>query len=288
MRKVLVSGSTGFLGTHLLPALHDSWDVLELQEYIRDVTDERWLENTPPADAVVHLAAQTVGREAYEDPLQTYRVNVIGTLHVLEYCRRHDAKLVFASTNVYGIPEDLPVKESHPLNANNPYTRSKLAAEHLIRGYAEDFGIPAMSLRFTNIYGPGQRDGFLIPSIIKQAFDVRSGKSEQVQLGRSSPKRDFLFISDAIDAIQKALAAERPGYTAVNIGTGKSTSVGEVVKIIQDTIGDFSVQYEPNGLDAGVEDIRFDASLAKDILGWKASRGIESGLRETIASLRLE
>jgi len=114
---------------------------------------------------------------SFQEPREMYEVNVLGTLNILELCRLHVIpRIVFASSYVYGQPSYLPIDEAHPVNPNNPYGRSKVFGEGLCRAYYEDCGVSCIVLRSFNLYGEGQREHFLIPSILRQ-LETRTSNS---------------------------------------------------------------------------------------------------------------
>jgi GDP-4-dehydro-6-deoxy-D-mannose reductase len=266
--SVLVTGSSGFIGRHLVPALrHEGYTVHAIGDE-HDIT-KPWTE-FPKADAVVHLAGISSVRRGEGDPLPVQHANVTGTLEALNYCRMHKAKLIFPSTaGVYGVPQYLPIKETHPLQPGSAYASSKVMAEEKIR----ESGVSSIILRFANIYGTGQSKDFLIPTIISQ---LKSGK---VQIGNATSRREFLYVDDAVAAVIAALRSDEQG--TFNIGTGRSTSVEEIIHMLRDINGHFDVAYDDSHK-SNVLDIYFDCSLAYEKLGWKAGIGVKEGLRKTL------
>ena len=166
---------------------------------------------------------------SFENPRETYEVNVLGTLNILELCRLYNiGNIVFASSYVYGSPEYLPVDEGHSLSPTSPYARSKVMGEGLCRAYHEDYGLKCVILRIFNIYGEGQSDSFLIPSILKQLV------SGEIELMDPEPRRDFLYISDAVDAYVKAGHYTGSDFEVFNMGSGVSYSVDSIANKIID------------------------------------------------------
>ncbi|MCK5037910.1 MAG: NAD-dependent epimerase/dehydratase family protein [Thermoplasmata archaeon] len=276
-KKVLVTGSNGFVGRSLVQALKaEGAKVIEFDiSNGQDITDWKAMENLEKADIVFHLAAIAFVPYAWDNPQKTYNVNVLGTLNILEYCRKNDIeKMVLASSYIYGPPEYLPVDEKHPLNPNNPYSRSKLLSENLCKAYHDDFGLKCLILRPQNIYGKGQDEMFLIPEIIKQ---LPSGK---ITLKDPNPKRDFIYLDDVIEAYLLSGLAEVE-YEAINIGSGKSYSVREIVdKIIELHGKPVDVSYSNETRKNEVMDVIADIRKAKDVLGWEPKHDLEKGLSE--------
>src|SRR5690606_33893882 len=135
-------------------------------------------ERFPPVDVVVHLAARSYVPDSWEVPADFLRTNLTGALEALEYCRLHNARLVFPSSYMYGDAGSQPIPESHPLVAKNPYALSKKLAEDAARFFAERFNVRTTILRPFNIYGPGQSEAFLIPWILRQ---LKSGTEVRVK-----------------------------------------------------------------------------------------------------------
>ena len=282
-KRILVTGSSGFVGKNLVEELkRQDADVLTLTDHDGrriDIRDQQRVEaiinkiRNIDIDIVYHLAAITSVPFSFENPGETYDVNVLGTLNILELCRSCNAdKIVFASSYVYGQPQYLPIDEKHPLQPTNPYARSKILGEELCRAYNTDFGVKCIILRPFNIYGVGQSKNFLIPSIIAQ---LRYGK---IELKDPEPKRDFIYISDVIDAYIKA--GEFNGdFDVFNIGYGKSYSVKEIVdKIIYLYGKDVKVKYSGERRKNEIMDTIADIKKAKEKLGWKPSVEIDNGL----------
>lgn len=193
MKSALVTGSEGFIGKSLIKELRrNNIQMIGLDKVSgKDITKWSDIEPLPKIDVVFHLAALTFIPFCLRNPREVYEINLLGTLNILEYCRKFNAKLVYASSYVYGTPEYLPIDEKHPLQAENPYTRSKIIAEKLCKSYHEDYNINIVILRPFNVYGPGQRSDFLIPLIIKQIKG-----NNKIQLKDPKPKRDFIYVKD--------------------------------------------------------------------------------------------
>ena len=290
-KRILVTGSSGFVGKNLVEELkRQDADVLTLTDHDGrriDIRDQqrvmRIINKIRNIDIVYHLAAITSVPFSFENPGETYDVNVLGTLNILELCRSCNAdKIVFASSYVYGQPQYLPIDEKHPLQPTNPYARSKILGEELCRAYNTDFGVKCIILRPFNIYGVGQNKNFLIPSIIAQ---LRYGK---IELKDPEPKRDFIYISDVIDAYIKA-GEFKGNFDVFNIGYGKSYSVKEIVdKIIYLYGKDVKVKYSGERRKNEIMDTIANIKKAKEKLGWKPSVEIDNGLGNILIYNRLE
>ncbi|HSN49645.1 MAG TPA: SDR family oxidoreductase, partial [Bacteroidales bacterium] len=169
--EILVTGSEGFIGKALIARLLASGHtVTGFDAPEGDIAEKGILDNLKDTGIgyVFHLAAKTFVPESWNNPFDFYRVNLLGTTNVLEFCRATGAGLSYISSYLYGTPGYLPVDEKHPLKAHNPYSHSKIVAEETCRYYRDQFKIPVTIFRPFNIYGPGQDQRFLIPKIIAQ------------------------------------------------------------------------------------------------------------------------
>ena len=275
MRTYLVTGSEGFVGRCLVKELEKSkCSIIRFDKGNgKDVT--RWTEfqSIPKADVVFHLAARTIVPWCMENPRETFEINTLGTLNILEYCRKFNAKLVYPSSYVYGIPEYLPIDENHPLKPNNTYAKSKLMAEQLCVNYHTDYNLKCIILRPFNIYGPGQSKDFLIPTIVRQIKE-----NNKIKLKDNSPKRDFIYVADMVRALIKASDYNKFGI--FNMGCGKSYSVEQIVKKLVNIHGKkIKVTYTNEKRKNEVADCYADISKAEKELKWKPTVNIDQGLK---------
>ncbi|MBI5698822.1 GDP-mannose 4,6-dehydratase [Candidatus Saganbacteria bacterium] len=281
-KKILVTGSTGFIGRFLIERLkRDEVEVVECDlTKGHDLLDLKQTLALPPAEIVVHLAANTNVQTAFEQPYPIYRDNIIGTLNLLEYCRLNRVgRFIYSSSYVYGQPQSLPINESHPVMINNPYGRSKLLCEQLVAAYSDDFGLAASILRNFNVYGRGQDPRFLIPSIIEQLYsDV-----PVIKVADLAPKRDYVYINDIVEAIWRCCLSTAAGARTYNIGYGASFSVGEALELIF-KLSDRRKPVEAAGATRKNEiaDTVADISKAERELGWRPQFDFAAGLTDLL------
>jgi nucleoside-diphosphate-sugar epimerase len=231
---------------------------------------------------VFHLAGKSYVPESWRDPQSFYETNVMGTVNVLEHCRRNQAALTLVSSYVYGHPQRLPISEDHPLAAANPYSHTKILAEHTARFYQQCFGMPLVIVRPFNIYGPGQRDSFLIPSIVKQVLDPALAV---VRVQDVRPKRDYLYVEDAVALLVSTL---RPGVSGVyNMGSGRSASVAEVADLVNAAAGSCKPVVSAGEPRPGeVMDVMADTSRAEAELDWRPRTSLAQGIAAVVAAER--
>jgi len=296
--SVLLTGGTGFLGTHLrnrfaandVPVtllVRPGGSVTRRDNETVVQGDVTTLEGISlnGVDHVCHLAAQTDIETAIDDPVATWEVNATGTLNLLEAVRKNDIdRFLFASTaSVYGPPEYLPVDETHPMNPAEPYGASKLAADRLVHAYGQSYGLDVVVARLFNLFGPGQPRYNVVGHIIEQALD-----GDVVELGNLSPSRDFLYVADAVDALSTVLSDGTRGE-AYNVGSGTATRIGTLAEKICELV-DEEVEIVSRADRQRDDDVEIERHVADTTalrsLGWEPSVSMREGLLTTIKSFR--
>ncbi|MFH0865662.1 MAG: NAD(P)-dependent oxidoreductase [Bacteroidota bacterium] len=274
---IAVTGSSGFVGREIINALKKGNDtVLEIDLLTGiDITRVEDCHSIPRFDIMLHLAAKVFVPDSYKKPEEFYFTNFVGTLNMLELCRKNNARFIYVSSYVYGVPKYVPIDENHPLMAFNPYADTKIMCEELCRSYNKFFNIKTIIVRPTNIYGKGQNENFLLSSILKQA------KTGVVNLEDSKPKRDYIYIDDVISAYEKIIYADHLNFEIINIGSGTSYSVKEITDIFNSffsnkLIINFSELERPNE----VQDTRSNIDKAKKILNWKPKFSLIEGIKQ--------
>ena len=313
--EVLVTGADGFIGSHLVErlvsegarvrafCLYNSrgsagWldDIdpdLRAAVDIRlgDVRDARFVEEAiAGVEVVFHLAALIAIPYSYVAPESFIDTNIRGTLHVLEAARRAGVRrLVQTSTSeVYGTPAELPIRETHPLQAQSPYAASKVGADQLAAAYHRSYGVPVVILRPFNTYGPRQSERAVLPTMLRQLL---AGQTE-IRLGRLDPRRDLTYVADTADGFIRAATAEGVDGRTIQLGTGRSESIGELFALACELLRvdarpvEDQARMRPDASEVLV--LQSDPSLAHELLGWRATTTLESGLRLTVDWLRTQ
>ena len=299
--SVLVTGGTGFVGPYLVQALIEKGarvkilflNDAEVSSNLRadnleivtgDITRPEMIDGiTKNVDIVFHLAAIANVDYAIQNPVNTYEVNVQGTLNLLEEVRKNPIhKFIYiSSSHVYGVPQYLPVDEKHLIAPREPYSASKAAAENIVNGYSGSYGINTAIVRPFNIYGPGQDKSFLIPSIVKQVLSSNA----IMEVGNLEPTRDFTYITDVVAGF---LIIAESGSGVYNIGSGVEIKVGDIVhkivNIIDPDIEIRSVVDRQRSGEVEISRLCADVSRLKGI-GWEPTIGIDEGLRKMFDSI---
>lgn len=284
MHKVLITGSSGFVGNHLKARLEKDglYEIIPMDYSMgHDTANPMIWKEMPDSDVVVHLAAKSFIPDSWNDIAGYINCNVHGTIEALNYCKDRGAKFIFFSSYMYGNPEILPIKETAPVKVNNPYALSKKMAEDVCKFYYDSFQIPVIIFRPFNIYGAGQGENFLIPFLMKQ---IKEGT--EVRVKDLEPKRDYVYIEDLINAVMKAIVYKEDKFNILNIGNGISYSVGTVISLLSKEIGkELPVLSENERRLGEIMDTVADITKAKEVLGWEPSYGFEEGLKHMLGKL---
>lgn len=281
MNKILVTGASGFIGmalTERLKAL--GHDVKTLYSRNGDIADRNTFEKFErgSVEHVFHLAGKTFVPDSWENPQLFCHTNVLGTVNVMEFCRKHQIPITFVSAYVYGHPDSLPISENNAICPSNPYALSKRLAEEVCEFYARAYNLPVTVIRPFNVYGIGQSESFLIPVIVSQALD----KGEEIIVKDLAPKRDYIYLEDLVMALLATLK-EPNGYRVYNIGSGASLSVQEVINVVQDVLGTNKKVVCANLARSNeLMDVVADISKAENELGWHPYFSFHEGIENLI------
>ena len=313
MKKVLVTGSDGFIGSHLVEKLvrkgydvkafvmynsYNSWGWLdyadhEIKKSIEvvsgDIRDPFFINSViNGCDAVFHLAALIAIPYSYHAPSSYISTNINGTLNVIQAAKNNNLKKIIhtSTSEVYGSAQFVPINENHPIIGQSPYAATKIGADQIALSFHKSFGTPISIVRPFNTYGPRQSNRAIIPSIITQ---ILSGKRE-IKVGNISPTRDFSYIEDTVNGFISILNSNNTDGRVINLGAGFEISIQRTIQIIIDIIGKdvkiISDNKRKRNEASEVNRLFSDNSLAKNILDWNPKyikeKGFKEGLEKTI------
>lgn len=280
--KIVITGSDGFVGSHVIPLLKAHSDVeLQLLDIQSGVDITNWDDiKDIKADLFIHLANKSYVPDSYEHPRSFFDVNINSTLNILELARLNYARVLYFSSYVYGHPEYLPINEEHPIQEFNPYSATKIMCEQMCRSYAQDLKVPVAVFRPFNIYGTGQNVQFLLPMMVHQ---LPSGK---IQVRDDRPKRDYIHIDDIASAVEfMAFAEWKETFAVYNLGSGESHSVRELADMLM-KLWPKPVEYVATGETRPNEVLDTVADISKlRAMGWSPRISLEEGLKEMISNL---
>ncbi len=313
-KTVLVTGAGGFIGSHLCEALvqagakvraliryasHRSIGNLgflapeisrEIEIVAGNVEDADALQEQARDCAVIfHLAALSGIPYSYLAPRSYLQTNIAGTLNVLEAAQRHRTTRVVlcSSSEVYGSAQTMPIAEDHPLQAQSPYSASKIAAEKLAESFRCAFSLPVVTVRPFNTFGPRQSARAVIPSIILQALH-----EPEIQLGNLTTTRDLTYVTDTCGGLVRAGLAPGIEGLVCNLGTGESISIEALARLILDRIGVGkpikTIRERTRPAQSEVQDLRSDNRLARAQLEWQPLVSLNEGLDRAIEFYRAQ
>lgn len=311
--RVVVTGAGGFIGSHLTEELarrgakvralthynsRGHWGFLEdldpaLKSRVTivpgDVGDPGCVDDLiKGAEAVFHLAALIAIPHSYSAPASYVTTNITGTLNVLQACRRFGVKkLVHTSTSeTYGTALFVPITEEHPIQAQSPYAATKAAADHLALSYEKSFGLPVAVIRPFNTYGPRQSARAVIPTIACQLLTGR----ERLDLGATTPVRDFNFVADTVEGFLAVAASPKTVGEVVNIGSGRGVTIGETARLLMKLTGRKAVIAEDKARlrpeRSEVMRLICGNRKALRLSGWRPRTPLEQGLARTVEYVR--
>lgn len=311
-RQALVTGAAGFIGSHLVERLvRDGWKVRafvhynsagyqhnledldadirdELEIVAGDITDPFSVDSAVAGREVVfHLASLIAIPYSYIAPAAYVATNVTGALNVLLACRRHGVpRVVHTSTSeAYGTAQYVPIDERHPLVGQSPYAASKIAADKLVESFHLSYGLPTVTVRPFNTYGPRQSPRAVVPTIVTQALH-----RNEIRLGNLDTIRDLTYVEDTVAGFAAAAQCDAAVGQVINLGTGTGRSVRQIAAEVLRQLG----REVPIHVDARrvrpagseVQRLECDAAKARALLGWRPRIELSAGLERVIDYVR--
>jgi NAD dependent epimerase/dehydratase len=309
-KTVLVTGAGGFIGSHLTERLvalgartralvrynsAGSWGWLDaspvkddIEVILGDIRDRDSLQRAVEGvEVIFHLAALIAIPYSYHAPLSYIRTNIEGTANVLQAAISNNVRLVVqtSTSEVYGTAQIVPISEEHPLQGQSPYSASKIGSDKIAEAFQRSFGLPIVTVRPFNAYGPRQSARAIIPTIISQAFTQAT-----IKLGNLDPTRDLNFVADTVEGFVRAASKPEAIGEVINLGTGQEISIGDLAATILRLMNkDLPIVAEGARLrpeKSEVERLCADNAKARTILGWTPQYTLEAGLNKTIEWIR--
>jgi UDP-glucose 4-epimerase len=303
-KKVLVTGGAGFIGFHLTKKLSTLTDDLTIYDDLSsgkmenvkdvptakfvkgDILDLKTLCSQPKTDLIYHLAAQVVVPYSMENPLIDFETNAKGTVSVLEKARKDDAKLVFASSAaVYGNPTVFPTPETYGFHPFSCYGLSKVVGEEYCQMYHEQYGLDIVITRFANVYG------LRCHGVIHDFLDKLTKNPNKLEIiGTGKQSRDFVHVSDVVDALLKVGTKESANGKVYNLGIGKTVTILELADMMLKILGlKGKTEVTTTGVSwqGDVIKIWFDNSKAKKELNWNPKVTLEDAIKEVIVDRKI-
>jgi len=309
-KRVLVTGAGGFIGSHLTERLVElgaktrafvrysstgSWGWLDqsprkndIEVVLGDIRDQDTVMHAlAGVDVVFHLAALIAIPYSYQAPLSYVRTNVEGTLNVLQAAQRAESEVVVhtSTSEVYGTARTVPIDENHPLQGQSPYSASKIGADKIAESFHLSFGLPVVTVRPFNTFGPRQSARAVIPTIITQALN-----GAEIRLGNLEPTRDLNFIADTVEGFIKAAETPKALGETINLGSGREISIGDLAALILKLMNrDIPIALESARVrpeNSEVDRLCADSRKGQSILGWTPKYSLEEGLSATIEWIR--
>ncbi|MDD5465397.1 MAG: NAD-dependent 4,6-dehydratase LegB [Candidatus Omnitrophica bacterium] len=308
-KKILITGADGFIGSHLTEFLierdydvrafvyynsFNSWGWLDslpdskikrIEVFPGDIRDVHGVEKAMKScDIVFHLAALIAIPFSYQSPDSYADTNIKGTLNILQSARKLDVKkiIITSTSEVYGTAQYVPIDEKHPLQAQSPYSATKIAADRLAESFYRSFKLPIVIARPFNTYGPRQSARAIIPAIITQLL----AGAREIRLGNLVPTRDFNYVKDVCRAFLEIAGSKKTIGEEINISSGIEVSVEELAKILVDKLNRRAkiIIDEERKRPKGSEVERLLGSNKKitSLTGWQPKYSLEKGLEETI------
>lgn len=305
-KVVLVTGAGGFIGSHLTERLVSLGASVRAMVHYNALGTYGWLDSSNllgeievipgdiadrdsvmgamrGVDTVFHLAALIAIPYSYQAPSSYVRTNVEGTMNVMFAAREQGARRVIhtSTSEVYGTARIVPIDEEHALQGQSPYSASKIGADKMAEAFHLSFGVPLVTVRPFNTFGPRQSARAVIPTIITQ---ILSG--EVVRLGSLTPTRDLNYVSNTVDGFVAAAESDAAVGETFNLGSGREISIGDLAKLIGNLAKrPFRIETDAQRLRPGaseVERLLAANEKAARLLGWTPKVQLEDGLASTI------
>ena len=307
MKKILVTGADGFIGSHLIEMLVNRGHKVKALAQYNSFNNWGWLESvnckneieiisgdirdlnfcitiSKDIDMIFHLAALIAIPYSYIAPDSYVETNIKGTLNICQAAKENQvSRLIHTSTSeVYGTAQYVPIDENHPLQPQSPYSASKISADAMAMSFYNSFDLPLSIVRPFNTYGPRQSARAVIPTIITQ---IASGKKE-IRLGDTSPTRDFNYVEDCCRGFIMIAESDKTIGETINIGSNSEISIGDTLNMIKELMSSdvtfINDQQRNRPEKSEVYRLWCDNKKINELVGYKPKINIQNGLKKTI------
>jgi NAD dependent epimerase/dehydratase len=313
MKKVLVTGADGFIGSHLVEHLLDCGYAVRAFVLYNSFNNYGWLENFSKeklqqieifagdvrdpngmrvamegVDMVFHLAALIAIPYSYHSPDNYVDVNIKGTLNVLQAARMLNTEriLITSTSEVYGTAQYIPIDEKHPFQGQSPYSATKIGADRIAESFYRSFEMPITIVRPFNTYGPRQSARAVIPTIITQLLNGETN----IKLGDTSPTRDFVYVKDTVRGFEALARSKKTIGEEVNIATQSEISIGELAQTMIDEINPKArIVQDPQRMRPSKSEVRRlygSNQKIKALTDWTPQYSLSQGIAETVSWFR--
>ncbi len=275
-KTILITGSSGFIGRHLIKKIPKYYTPIEESGEEIDLRNREKVLKIKRVNTVIHLAGKTPYSKKISDS-EILEHNILGTLNILEYCvEKKVEKIIFVSSYLYGNPKYNPIDEKHVVQPHNTYAKSKYLAEELCKIYAKKFGIKIIILRPFNLFGNLQKKGFLISNIIES---IKNDSS--ILITNKNNKRDYLLVDDFIDVILKMIDFDSK-FEIFNIGSGKCYSFEKIIQIFEKKSGKKIKKENKVSKKNNISKIQADINKISKKTGWYPKYNFEEGVEKIL------
>jgi len=275
-KKIIIIGAKGFIGDNFSKKYKDRFNIIKIGHQYGNLAIEKNWQNLPKAEVMIQLANFNSIEKSFSSPNQVIKNNIDLLLNALAYCKKHNCKIIYLSSYVYGKNPTIPTPEFQTTDGNNPYSLSKIISEKLICLYRDYYNVNSVILRPFNVYGYGQSKRFLISNIINCIL-----KKKEIEISDFNISRDYIYIDDILTAIFKSIYVNKKKLL-LNIGSGKSFKIVEIIKIIEKFTKKKLIIKKTKKIRNPVQKTKARIASAKKYLSWEPKFSLKNGIKKII------
>ncbi len=275
-KKIIVIGAKGFIGENFCNKYKKKLNILKIGRQYGNLAVKKNWQNLPKAEIMIQLANLNSIEKSLSSPNQFIKNNIDLLLNALIYCRKHNCKMIYLSSYIYGKNPIIPTPEFQTTDGNNPYSLSKIISEQLICFYRDYYNVNSVILRPFNVYGYGQSKRFLISNIINCIL-----KKKEIEISDFNISRDYVYIDDLLTAIFKSIYTKKKKLL-LNIGSGKSFKIVELINIVERLTKKKLIIKKTKKNKNPVQKTRARIFSAKKYLNWEPKFSLKDGIKKII------